>query len=175
MLLLLIEPNNRAFADGGDTVVFKRLDEIFAERMAGPIFGHQDAAEVSMTFEVDAEEIEDFPFHPVGGMPDLFDRGDGRIVARELDLEHAAVAMLVREKMIHDLEAILVIDTGFVVEAIHRAVGVVVEEAGEIEQSGRINNGEGVGFAINNFEHLAGEAFAEALVDCERVHRVSSN
>src|SRR5690349_17633225 len=51
---------------------------VFAQRMAVPIVGHQNAAQVGVVQELNAEQVEDFTFVPVGGPPDGSDRLDDR-------------------------------------------------------------------------------------------------
>src|SRR5215467_16204920 len=43
-------------------------------RIALPVFRHQNAAPVRVTFEVDAEHVEHFALEPVRGWPDAGDR-----------------------------------------------------------------------------------------------------
>src|SRR5580698_2495077 len=43
---------------------------IFAQGMALPAVGQQDALHVGMAVEGDTEHVEDFPFQPVGRRPD---------------------------------------------------------------------------------------------------------
>ena len=45
---------------------------IFALRMTFPVFGHQDAAHIAMTFKADAEHIPDLTLIPVGVRVDAF-------------------------------------------------------------------------------------------------------
>src|SRR5689334_10991901 len=43
---------------------------ILAQRVALPAVGEQDALQVGMSFEADAEHVEDFTLQPVGRWPD---------------------------------------------------------------------------------------------------------
>ena len=114
-------------------MVFLRLDEILAQRMAGPVLGHQDAAKVAMALEVDAHQVENFALHPVGRRPDTLDRRDARLFAGQFYLEHCAMAMAVGKKMIDDLDVILVVDAGLVGEAIHREFRVFAQVAANFD------------------------------------------
>src|SRR6185369_3493110 len=59
-----------AFPRRRDAVVFLRLDEVLAERMARPVLRHEDATEVRVAAERHAEEIEHLALLPVGRAPD---------------------------------------------------------------------------------------------------------
>src|SRR5512143_2506444 len=58
---------------------------VFAQGMATPVVRQQNASQVGMAGELDAEHIEDLPFEPVSGHPDAGDRG------RHFVLRHAAL------------------------------------------------------------------------------------
>src|SRR5664279_6156344 len=45
--------------------------EVLAEGMADKAIVRQDAAQIDMTLEMDAEQVEGFPLVPVGAVPDL--------------------------------------------------------------------------------------------------------
>src|SRR4029078_2471067 len=53
---LIVLDLEEAFPRRRDPVVFLRLDEILAERMARPVLRHEDAAEVRIAREDDGEE-----------------------------------------------------------------------------------------------------------------------
>src|SRR5208282_6712414 len=146
--LVLIETDDRTFAHGRDAVVFLRFDEILAQRMTGPVFGHQDAAQIAMALEVDAYQVEDFALHPVRRLPDALDRRYPRLFARKFDLEHRAMAMAVREQMVDDLDMVLVIDAGLVRQAIHRKLRVLAQVMADFYERGRVNHGKRVGLLL---------------------------
>ncbi len=52
---------------------------VFAQRMSLPAIGQQDALQIRMPVEADAEHVEDFALKPVGGCPDR--RGTGNAFA----------------------------------------------------------------------------------------------
>src|SRR5512143_1408532 len=54
----------QAFPRRRDAVVLLGLDEVLAERMARPILRHQDAAQVRMPLERDAEQVEHLALLP---------------------------------------------------------------------------------------------------------------
>src|SRR6478735_5025104 len=47
-----------------------------------PVFGHQNAASIGMTGEVDAEHVVDLALEPVGGRPDGGRRRHRRVLTR---------------------------------------------------------------------------------------------
>ena len=49
-------------------------DVLLAQRMTLPVVGHENATLVGVTFEVDAEHVEDFALVPVGRSPDAGSR-----------------------------------------------------------------------------------------------------
>jgi hypothetical protein len=51
-----------------------------------PFIGEQDAAQVRMTLEGNAQEIEGLPFVPVGRAPDVYD-ARGRLLIGKLDFK----------------------------------------------------------------------------------------
>ena len=58
---------------------------VLAQRMAFPVLGHHDAAQVGVTVEVNAEEVEDLALVEVGGGPDggdAVDEGSSRPTSR---------------------------------------------------------------------------------------------
>ena len=54
---------------GADAVVLLRLDEVLAQRVADPVLRHQDAAQIGVPGEDDAEQVEDLALQPVGRAP----------------------------------------------------------------------------------------------------------
>ena len=52
---------------------------ILAQRIRGELFGHEDAPQVGMSVESDAEHIKNFPLHPIGPRPDRDGRRDSGI------------------------------------------------------------------------------------------------
>ncbi len=55
--------------------------------MAFPFIGQQDAPQVRMTLEADAEKIEILALVPIGGGPDREDRTNRGVISRELYFE----------------------------------------------------------------------------------------
>src|SRR5436309_9019131 len=94
----------QALTRGRDAVVLLGLDEVLAQRVSRPVLRHEDAAEVGVALEDDAEEVEDLALLPVGVAPQAGHRGDDRIVARRVDLEREEVAVRVRVEVVDDLD-----------------------------------------------------------------------
>src|SRR5713226_8863880 len=151
-------------------MIFERLDEILAQRIAGPILGHQDTPHIAMAVEGHAEQVENFALHPVGRLPDLLDGCDRWIVARQLHFEHAAVAMAIRVEMVDDLDAILVVDAGLVAEAVHCGFRFIAEKTRDFDNRAGLDNRERVGFLIADFENFVWKALLDALVYVKRLH-----
>src|ERR1700757_83226 len=128
-------------------MIFERLDKVLAQWMAWAVFRHQDAAQVAMTLKAHPEQVKNLPFHPVRRFPHSLERMYHRIFPRQLDLEHRSVAELVGEKVIDDLDAILVIDTTLIGQTIHRRLGVVAQRDRDFDNRRRINHAEWVGLA----------------------------
>src|SRR5579871_585553 len=60
----------QALPRGDDAVVLLGLDEVLAQRVPRPVLGHEDAAQIGMSVEGHAEEIEDLALLPVGMAPE---------------------------------------------------------------------------------------------------------
>ena len=74
--------------------------------MAFPIVRHQDAEQVGMIAEADAEQIEDFALVPVGAAPDAGDRIDLGIGARQRGTSRAGARLRsMRVQVVDDFEA----------------------------------------------------------------------
>src|SRR5437667_211044 len=59
----------QAFPRRRDAMVLLRLDEVLAQRMAGPVLWHEQAAEIGVPLEHDAEKVERLALLPVGVAP----------------------------------------------------------------------------------------------------------
>src|SRR5213080_2521160 len=76
-----------------DAVVLLGLDEVLAQRMPRPVLGHEDAAEVRMALEGDAEQVEHLPLLLLGGAPYGRHARHHGVVARRFQLQHEEVAV----------------------------------------------------------------------------------
>src|SRR2546426_5638684 len=56
----------QALPRGRDAVILLGLDEVLAQRMPRPVLRHEDAAEVRVALEDDAEQVEHLALLPVG-------------------------------------------------------------------------------------------------------------
>ena len=52
---------------------------VLPQREGRELLGHQDAPQVGMAGEADAEHVEDLALHPVGPGPEGDGRGEGRV------------------------------------------------------------------------------------------------
>src|SRR5438105_864927 len=82
-----------------NTVIFQRELVILAQRVAEPVLGEQDAAQVGVAAKPDAAEIVDLALVPVGRLPRGSDRGNLRQLARPVVLP-ARQRNLEREPML---------------------------------------------------------------------------
>src|SRR5262245_52461223 len=78
-----------------NAVVFQRHLVVLAERVAFPVLGAEDAAEVGVASEIHAREVIDLSLVPVGGAPDVANRRHfwqfaGRVILppRQHHLQH---------------------------------------------------------------------------------------
>src|SRR4029453_10972413 len=79
---------------------------VLAERVALPVLGHEDADEVVVALEADAQHVPRLALEPVGGRPDREDARD-RLVVVEPDLDADADRILVDAKeVVRDREAL---------------------------------------------------------------------
>src|SRR5215208_7498156 len=74
--------------------------EVFAERVPLPVVGQEDAAQVWVSVEDDAEHVEGLALVPVGRAPDGRHRRDVRVLLVEQNLQADAVVALRREEVV---------------------------------------------------------------------------
>src|SRR5262245_26751564 len=103
-----------AFARRGDAVVLLGLDEVLPERVPRPVLRHEDAAEVRMALEADAEEVEDLALFPFRVCPHAGEAREHGVVARRIGLQHELMPMPVGPQVVDDLDdlALRVVDAG---------------------------------------------------------------
>src|SRR2546422_6092544 len=94
----------QAFPRRRDTMVLLGLDEVLAQGMPRPVLRHEDAAQVRVAVEDDAEKVEHLALLPVGVAPHNRYRGDDGVVARGADLEGEEVAVRVGVERVHYLD-----------------------------------------------------------------------
>src|SRR5574340_923744 len=104
--------------------------------VALPGLGHQDAAQVRVSFEVDAEEVEYFALEKIGRRPHRGHRLQARLLASQPDLQAQARFARDGKQVIDDFEARL------------RGIPVHAREIGEevVLQLGMVTQ-DGAGFA----------------------------
>ena len=156
-----------------DAVVFEWEFVVLAERMTFPIFWAEDATQVRMIREVDADEIVGFAFVPIGDAPDVRDArnfrqltGDAVPPARQLHLQFAPVAMRVAVEVIDDFDVRLArslllgvglqpVGTSEIIQRIEHDVFVVMQELRDI--------GDPVGSDLDPRVFDAGLEFADGV------------
>src|ERR1700730_3558356 len=138
--------------------------------MAYPVLGHQDSAHVTVSFEVDPEQVENFALHPVRRLPDALNRFDTLILARQFHFQHRTVAMLIREQMIDDFDPVLVIDSALIRKTVHRKLGILVHEASDPDDGAGINHRERIRLLVYCFENAIAEPILDPLEYLERFH-----
>src|SRR5919109_2401953 len=78
---------------------------VLAQRVALPVVLHEDAPKVGVALDVDAHEVPDLAFMPVGGRPDR-DHRRHRVAVVQPDLDADARRSLAqREQVVVDREA----------------------------------------------------------------------
>src|SRR3982751_2568844 len=90
-LLLPVELDAR-----GDAVVLAGEDVILPQGEALPVVGAEDAAQVGVAVEDDAEQVVRLALVPVGGRPEADDARHVRLGARAVDLDRDSVPEVVR-------------------------------------------------------------------------------
>src|SRR5436309_7601974 len=83
----------QALPRGRDAVILLGLDEVLAQWMPRPVLRHEDAAQVRVALEDDAEEVEDLALLPVGVAREPGNLVVVRMVARRVDLAREEVAV----------------------------------------------------------------------------------
>ena len=98
-----------------DAVILQRKLVILPQWMADPVVRAEDADEVGVADEVDADQVERFPLMPVGDGPDVRDARDfGELSflvvlpSRQLDFDVQEVLVRVTVQVIDDLDVRIV-------------------------------------------------------------------
>ena len=92
----------------GLPLVVVRLDVVLAHRVVLELVPHQDAPQVGMPVEDDAEKVENLPFLEFAGAPDRGQRGHGHVVGpvgRPLPDDDGAMLQGDRIEVVDDLKA----------------------------------------------------------------------
>src|SRR3989442_15810361 len=164
----------QALPRGRDAVVLLGLDEVLAQRMPRPVLRHEDAAEVGVALEDDAEEVEALALLPVGVAPQPGNRGDDRIVTRRVDLEREEVAVRVGVEVVDDLDHVplRVVDAGEVGEAVELEPRLRLQEAAHLDDlRGRDRRAQVVATRAREAADRAAEAGPQARVDGRGLER----
>ena len=105
--------------------------------MARIIVGKENAAEVGMTVEDDAEHVECLALVPDGGRPDRRNGGNRRAGRRDFHLHGNLVALCHGGEMVHHTERLLrVIDAAQAHEGVEREIAVIAQEERRVGDRG---------------------------------------
>src|SRR6266540_654577 len=161
-------------ADVRDAVPAARLLVVLAERVADPVVGEHDPAEVRVAREVHAEEVVHLALEPVRGLPDHLDRGDRRRGAVRLDLQLEDVPVLVREQVVDDLDLVLLrpVDRGEVLEEVEVEPGLRLEEPRDLDDPLALHYAVLVDLGLGERADVIAEPLLEPLMDLMGRHFV---
>ena len=135
---------------------------ILAERMPLPLIGKQNALEIGMAAEGDAEEIEDFALEPVGGRPDGNECG-GLLVSAERDFQAKAGVVGEGIKLCNEVETLYAarpINGGVILKQIE--FFIVAGVAGDFGELRGVKDEDGLLAVFERIENRGAEAFAIA-------------
>ena len=125
---------------------------VLAERIALPVLGAEDPREVGCPSKTHPHEVEALALVPVGGRPDVHERGEIRLVPGELDLEDERVIVLDRVEVVDDLDhgrlGRRVVDGGDEREELEPELGVVSQESRHRGQGGGLHDDPGVSLRL---------------------------
>src|SRR4051812_18387455 len=102
VMVALVSPRRGALELHGDATRVV----VLAQRVAYPVLRHQDAGEVGVAVEGDAEHVEGLALHGVGAGVHREERRDDRVGLGHLHPQAYAGALLVGDQRDHDLEAL---------------------------------------------------------------------
>ena len=124
-----------------DSVVFLGENVVFAEGEAHPVFDAEDAGEVGMAREKDAEHVEGFAFMPVGGRPKIVDGGNAGLFTGAIGFKGDGVFQFQTEKVIDDSHLFGgdIVDAGEAGQPVELESGVMAQEGGEGAQVGGVD------------------------------------
>ncbi len=110
---------------------------VLAQRVAAERLVGEDAPQVRMALEGEAEHVERLALEPVGRLPDAGQAGQPGVVLGHRHLEPQPLAARQRVEVVDRLEALLalrVVDAAEVEQQVVAAVGVVAQLAGQVGQ-----------------------------------------
>ena len=149
---------------------------VAAQRIALEFRVEQDAAEIAVAAEHDAEHVERLALEPAGGRPHVDERIelDALFAEDVADARLRAQPVLLRERveMAHDLEpglAIGVIDAAEIGQHDHLACRIVAEEAVHLDPSRRLDDDGVVAVLARRLEDRLAEGRLE-LFDQRLAH-----
>ena len=160
-----VEPpqlHQRVLAHVGDAVVAARLLVVLAQRVAHPVVGQQDAAQVGVAGEGHAEEVV-APRAPASWPPSRPPRPSGTTGAGAVGvhLEHHPVPVAVGEEVVDDLDDVPLrpVDGGQVSQAVELEPGRLLQEARRPRRCDRpLHHGERVELRLGERPDRVAEA-----------------
>src|SRR5208282_3386833 len=115
---------------------------IFAQGVAFPVLGHQNAPQIWMAGETNAEKIEHFALEIIGAGPYGSERLDRRAVAVQVNFQPDAFFFRDRQQVIDNLKpgfGRIPVDASDVGKEIVRASGIVFENRASLADEGSID------------------------------------
>src|SRR5258706_8746092 len=92
---------------GGDAVVLVLLAVVFAQRVPLPVVRQEQAPEVGVPLEKNAEKVVALALLPIGNRPHVDERRDGRILAGQERLHHQPMAKRMAVEVVYDDDLVL--------------------------------------------------------------------
>ena len=140
-------------------VVELGVHPVLAQRVAAPVVGEQDPAQVRVAAEGDAEEVEGLALVPVGHGPEPLDGVDAGLLARQVNLDAKRVSVAVREQVVDHLDPrrILLgpVHRREVHQVVEGEVGVLLQVATHVRRWLGGHDDEGRGPVENRSDDLA--------------------
>ena len=102
----LVDGAHRASADPLNCTGMLPDRFVLAQRVTHPVLRHQDAREVGVALEGDAEQVEDLALHGLGARVHVEERRHGGVGLGHLRAQADALALGVRHQRDDDLEAL---------------------------------------------------------------------
>ena len=145
-------------------------DMLLAQRVPLPVVGHEDAPQIRMTLEIDAEHVEDLALVPVGRGPNVGQRRRRRHLSMQWHLDPHISGVVVGHQMVNQGEIVVrafatgaLVDCGQVLEPTVFRRCLLLEEAQQV--GGRLRVGP-VGRHVDTlgvFTHLLAEPVVQRL------------
>src|SRR5213593_236003 len=154
---------------------------VLAQRVADKLLVEEEAPQIRMTLEADAEHVPHLSLEPVGDGPESAGGGHPRVVLLHPHLEADAVVVRGRVEMIDDLEArpvlapgeLEIVDRRDVHEEVEREFGVIPAEGESVEDGLGGHHRRVIAAEVVGLQHTAAETGAQPRKNRLSVHRDS--